>query len=81
MERTYEFPSSFLKVCSKQSNMIQNIITNLNIIIDCEDICFNKNINIGNDSNECISSCKDKGYNYEYIYICFHQGPDYTHEK
>ena len=78
MDRTYEFPSSFLKVCSKQPNMIQNI-SNLNIINDCEDICFNKNIKIGNDSNECISSCKDNGYDYEYINICFHQCPDYTH--
>ena len=78
MEQTFEFPSSFLKVCAKHPNMIQHI-TNLNIINNCSDICFNKNIKIGYDSNKCIISCKEKGYNYEYNNICFHQCPDYTH--
>ena len=58
--------------------MIQHI-TNLNIINNCSDICFNKNIKIGNDSNECVTSCKENGYDYEYLNICFHQCPDYIH--
>ena len=78
MERTFADKSIYFKVCANQPNMIQNI-TNLHITNDCSNICFNKNIKIGYNSNECITSCKEKGYDYEYLNICFHQCPEYTH--
>ena len=77
-KKTFENISSFSKICAKQPNMKQKI-SNLNITNNCSDICFNKNIKIGNDSNECITSCKEHGYDFEYLNICFHQCPEYTH--
>jgi surface protein len=78
MSKTFEKLPSHLQVCANQPNMIQNISAS-NLTNNCSDICFNKNIKISNDSNECITSCKEKGYDYEYLNICFHQCPDYTH--
>lgn len=72
-ESTFEnlSTSSFLKLCSKQSQM-KNFILNKNLINDCGNSCFKTNIKIGYDSNTCITSCKAQGYEYEYINICHH---------
>ena len=59
--------------------MIKNL-GNSSINNNCSNICFNENIKIGNDSNECIVSCKDNGYDYEYNNIRFHHCPEYTYE-
>ena len=70
MAATFENISSISKVCAEQPNMKQKI-SNLNITNNCSDICFNKNIKIANDSNECITSCKEHGYDYEYLIFVF----------
>ena len=80
MNLTFEYPNSFFKICSQQTDMI-NYLTqeNLNDRNQCSNICFRNNIKIPYDSNECITSCKNKGYEYEYLNICYHSCPDFTH--
>ena len=46
-------------------------MTSINKNIDCSDICFTKDIKIDINTNECINSCKDHGYNHECNNICY----------
>ena len=66
------------KICSNEYNMM-NYIAELNIINNCSDICFKKNIKLGNYKNECINSCKDNGLYYECNNICYQECPEGTY--
>ena len=78
MARTFDNCSSFLKICSKQNKM-KNYISSKKLNNNCSHDCFKQNMKIGNDSNTCISSCKEQGYNFEYLNICYKNCPKYTH--
>ena len=68
-----------LKICSNENNM-KNLLLNLSLNNDCSNICFSKkNIKVDPDKKECINSCKDNNYNYEFNNICFHECPEGTH--
>ena len=66
------------KVCAKQENM-KKYLSEQNIINNCDDICFKNNIKIGFNNNICIESCKENGYDFEYLNICYNECPEYTH--
>ena len=78
MHLTFENPSPNLQICSKQENM-KAYISSQSLTNNCNHDCFKQNMKIANDTNTCLTSCKDQGYNYEYLNICFHQCPEYTH--
>ena len=46
---------------------------------DCNNICFKENRKLDIDNNECIMSCKDNGYEYEYNNICYRKCPQDTY--
>ena len=73
------FPQD-LKICSSQIKM-KNYLTSINKNVDCSDICFIKNIKIDINSNECIHSCSENGYNHECNNICYNECPENTHYK
>ena len=58
---------------------MKNYLSNKGIINNCDDTCFKKNIKIGYDKNNCITSCKEIGYSHEYLNICYNKCPEYTH--
>ena len=66
------------KICAKQSNM-KAYLSNQKITNNCNDICFQKNIKIGYDKTNCVTSCKEIGYSHEYLNICYKECPEYTH--
>ena len=69
---------SELKVCSNQTNM-QNYLVKNKKQFNCSDICFIRNIKIDLNTNECINSCKEHGYNHECNNICYNECPEDTH--
>ena len=77
-EKTFDLPSSNLIICAGELNM-KNYIYNEALNNDCSNICFEKNIKIDITNNECVRSCKEKGYNYEYNNICYNECPEGTH--
>ena len=38
--------------------------------LDCSNICFRSNIKIDTSTKECVTSCANKGYRYEFNNIC-----------
>ena len=78
-DSSFRFVSNNLKVCSNEYNMKIYLSENTNIINNCSDICFHKNIKIDLVRKECAKSCKDNGYNYEWNNICYNKCPDGTH--
>jgi hypothetical protein len=79
MNQAFDEASPFLKVCANQPNMKNNLSSYSNIINNCSDICFIKDIKLDINLNKCIKSCKDNGYNYEYNNICYNQCPENTY--
>ena len=70
IDQTFNLLLPGLKICSSQPNM-ENHISSLNKINNCSDICFINNIKLDIINNECIYSCKDNGFNYEFANICY----------
>ena len=70
--------NSYVRICSNQSNL-ENYLTKEKLNYDCSAVCFYENIKIDFEYNECLTSCKENKYDYEYLNICYHQCPDYTH--
>ena len=73
MTNTFNLPiTSSYKICANKTNM-KNHLSHYynNIINNCSDICFIKNIKIDIHSDECIKSCKVNGYTYEYGNVCY----------
>ena len=66
-----------IKICANQINM-KNYLLSLNIVINCSDFCFDKESKLDINTNECIYSCKDRGYHYEYNRICYDNCPNET---
>ena len=54
------------------------MFSNVSNASNCSDICFEKDIKIDINSNECIKSCNDRGYNYEFGDICYNECPEGT---
>jgi len=48
-------------------------------VSDCTNICFNKNIKLDIETNECIVSCSTHNYELEYNNICYHECPEDTY--
>ena len=71
--------SNNLKVCSNEYNMKKYLSENTNIINNCSDVCFQNNIKIDLLRKECVKSCKDNDYIYEWNNICYNECPDGTH--
>ena len=59
-----------LKICAIKNNM-KTYLSSLNLTNNCSDICFTSNIKLDIENNECIISCKDNGFRYEYKDICY----------
>ena len=80
MSSTFSSPSPYLKICANQ-NQMKAYLSTLSYITynNCSDICFNPNIKLDIGKNECIISCKDNGYQFEYNNICYNQCPENTH--
>ena len=80
MSSTFSLPSPYLKICANQ-NQMKAYLSTLSYITynNCSDICFNPNIKLDIGKNECIISCKDNGYQFEYNNICYNQCPENTH--
>jgi hypothetical protein len=74
------FPN--LIFCSKDSNLIEQIQTELNTSInDCSDICFTPNHKIIKEKKKCIDYCiNDDQYIYELNNICY-EIPYYLNNK
>ena len=77
-ENTFDNLPPNLKICSTKTNMT-NFLLSYNKTINCSDICFDKNIKIDPNTKECIYSCSDIGYTYEFNNICLNECPDGTH--
>ena len=73
--RAFEFINSNVIICANKINM-QTFLSSLNLTNNCSDICFEKNIKLDIVGNECIFSCKDKGYFFEKDNFCYSQCPD-----
>ena len=71
MNQAFDEASPFLKVCANQPNMKNNLSSYSDIINNCSDICFIKDIKLDINLNKCIKSCKHNGYTYEYNNICY----------
>ena len=70
---------SNIKICANKLNM-KNYLSSINITNNCSDICFQENIKVDINNNQCINSCKENGYNYEYANICYQDScPENTH--
>ena len=67
-----------LKICSNE-NSLKNNILNQDFNINCDDICFIKNIKLDIIRKQCIHSCKDNGYSYECNNICYDECPEEAH--
>ena len=80
MDSSFDNLPSDLKICSKKNKMM-NYLTSINKNINCNDKCFKKNIKIDINANECIDSCREKGYNHECNNICYNKCPPNTHYK
>ena len=68
-----------VKVCANKLNMKNLLSNNYTIISDCTNICFQDNIKLDIVNNECITSCKDNGFDYSYYKICYTECPEGTH--
>ena len=66
-----------LKTCINDLNLLE-IFSNISNSSNCSDICFVKNIKLDLNINECVHSCNDNGYNYEYGGICYNECPEGT---
>ena len=78
MSLTFEkFPTNS-QICSKKEKL-KAYISSQKLNNNCNHNCFKQNMKIAYDSNTCITSCKSKGYNYEYLNICYRACPEYTH--
>ena len=72
MTNTFNLPiTSSYKICANKTNIKINLSNYHNIFNNCSDICFIKNIKIDIYSDECIKSCKVKGYTHEYGNVCY----------
>ena len=67
-----------LKYCTNDLNLSKLFLNENYINSNCSDICFQKNIKLDLNNSECINSCNDKGYNFEYSGICYNECPDGT---
>ena len=68
-----------LKICANGPNLKNYLINQQFNNIDCSNICFQNNIKLDITNNQCINSCKDNGYKYEYNNICYNECPGNTH--
>ena len=64
-----------------KKNKMMNYLTSISKNINCNDKCFKKNIKIDINTNECIYSCSENGYNHECNNICYNKCPPNTHYK
>ena len=65
-----------LKICANGPNLKNYLINQQFNNIDCSNICFQNNIKLDITNNQCINSCKDNGYKYEYNNICYNECPE-----
>ena len=67
----YKTPS-YLKVCIENSS-VKNVLKNSasNLIYSCTNTCFNKNIKVDFNTNQCVSRCSK----FDYSNICFDKCP------
>ena len=69
-----------LKFCANETT--GDIFTKeLNKASSCEDICFEKNIKLFVENKECLESCSNSEYQYEYNKICYQNCPLNTHKS
>ena len=66
-----------VKTCINDLNLL-DIFSNISNISNCSDICFEKDIKLDLNTSECLNSCNDNGYNYEYGGICYNECPEVT---
>ena len=70
--------TSISKICINDSHT-QTLLYNEQIIYDCGDICFNKNIKINLKDDSCVENCSEQDYQYEYKQFCYEQCPNDTY--
>ena len=70
----YNQLSANLKLCIDDISTSNKLFGNNNYYLDCNDICFNENIKIDMEKNECILACGID--QYEYNKICYNECPD-----
>ena len=66
-----------VKFCIKDENTLHNLNVNKNS--DCNNDCFKNNPKIDPEKKECIDSCENDGYKYEYNTICYNECPEETY--
>ena len=72
-------PSPYLKICVNDLETKKILQTQVEIPIDCNDICFRENINIDLNQNRCVEYCNESEYKYEYNHFCYNECPDKTY--
>ena len=80
-EESFDLINPNVIICSNESRMKNYLSSNnltKNLINNCSDICFKKNIKLDIVNNECIFECKNNGYNYSYNNICYKECPNGT---
>ena len=73
-----------VKICINDENSKKKLKAKYNnLSYDCSDVCFHENIKIDLKNNQCVESCKERDYKYEYNDYCYENCPDktYTHLK
>ena len=66
-----------LKACINDFNLLE-IFSDISNSSNCSDICFEKDIKLDLNTSECVNSCNDNGYSYEYGGICYNECPEET---
>ena len=65
------------KSCLNDPNLL-NVFQN-DTIFNCSDRCFDKDIKLDIKNDECLKSCEEGGYNYEYNNLCYDECPEGSH--
>ena len=78
IDRAFELTDTNVITYASKEKMI-NLLTNNHFINNCSHACFDMNIKLDIVNNECINSCKIKGYNYEHNNICYQACPEGIH--
>ena len=69
------------KICIKEIDIgaiLGNSNKNSNLKFNCSDKCFEKNIKIDLNNDNCIERCNESEYKYEYHNLCYKECPNTT---
>ena len=75
---TFNSTNSYLKICINDETT-RSILHEFSNNFDCSHKCFEENIKIDLKEKNCVTSCDESDYKYEYDKLCYENCPEKTY--